>query len=380
MPPKPKKNIILCTKDTGGAKGAIPVGAALITLGHNVHLFASGKAREMSLVKNFDGPVHMIDAAEDITRFSREQHWSPDAVVTSMDSEGGPGRDLMNYMFPSKTLKRFALQDFWGQRMRDPKAWAWSTARPHYLFVNDSIGVEASASAWPDFPRENIRALGYPALDRFKDLVSNEAKDRAQRKLNRITNDAKSLPLVVWSGQLRQSGEILKLVAKAINQLGTVPKFKFLARKHPDFEAKAQDQHGHWNEALAMIAHENCITDFPTESEELTMDLLNQTAAIVMSVYSTALVERAALRGPAIAFINDESRKKIETDTGLKEFPLVTLGCAAQANTLEELTKHMRLLLTGDTVETMVAAQVRHFEVDGGNARRVAEFISSKLN
>ncbi|MES2471087.1 MAG: hypothetical protein V4526_02555 [Patescibacteria group bacterium] len=317
----------------------------------------------------------MIEEAKEVLI----KHTSPiHAIVTSMDSDGGPGRDLVNWTYSTGQPVRFALQDFWGQRMRDRKAWAWSKDMIDHLFVNDDIGKQASLKAWPEFPADNIHTAGYPALDRFKDLAQPTARHDAIKEVDRITNDADGLPLVVWSGQLRRAGEILKVVAQAINKLGDdVPRFKFLARKHPRFDNQ-KDQHQHWDEALASITNQRCVTNFPT-SGDLTMDLLNQAAGIMMSVYSTALVERAALRGPAIAFIDDESQQKIEADTGLEEFPLVTLGCAAKATDADSLAMHMRQIFTGAITNAMTAAQEKHFRVDGGNANRVAKIISDKL-
>ena len=108
---------------------------------------------------------------------------------------------------------------------------------------------------------------------------------------------------------------------------------------------------------------------------------LERTAAcdVTVAMFSTALMNAAGLRLPAISvmFPGWSMEEAYMKDTGglMDRYPLAELECVLEPATPRELAMDLARVFDG-TASTR-AAQERWVNIDGGNARRIAEFVSS---
>lgn len=345
--------ILAVVKDPGGTNGVLPVVRELRQSGFEVHLVGNGKAVEILSLAN--EPFTAAESAEEIlNRFGR-----PEALITSMCSQGGIGRDLVPLL--RGQCPTFALQDFWGARLLTD--WADLKYRPDYICVNDTVGVALAARAWPDFSPNRILTTGYPAIDRYANFSVPAVAEKARALLGIVSYR----PVVLYAGIVKRAGDILAEVVAAVNDLNV--EVTFIPRMHPRMPDDAPEELPKWYKALADFKNGYICAD----SSACNLQSLIACANVVLSAYSTTLVDAAALRIANISVLYPEvgmARFLEETGGLMKEFPLVELGCSAKAACRDELRALLSQAIRGEL--GLVAAQQKHFQLDGQNARRVA--------
>lgn len=346
-------------KDPGGTNGILPVYDHLKREGLPVVLIANGKAVELlqtqgrEFVYSFSGP-------------------SPRVLVTSMCSGGGLGRDVIPTFrgrYPT-----VALQDFWGSYLWSD--WADHQWWPDYIVVNDEVGAQIVREAWPNFGDKRIKILGYPALDKYAGVDTASVRQEVHEKLG-MKDDR---PMVLYAGQLDGTSHALAEVCNALTFIRprSLPTVNLMPRLHPRLRTNAPHEYKQLNQALHTLGY-GLVWPFTEICE--TAELV-QAADIVVSEWSTVLVDAAAARRVPIAVLYPgEGQARFERALGgdVKEFPLVSLGCAAKATSRRELTQVLSEAVAGKLHEQLRPAQEQHFKVDGKNAQRVADFIKSLL-
>ncbi len=349
-------------KDPGGTAGILPVVDELTRRGYQVQLFADGKAVDLlpAIGRTFtaSSSAEML-MSQDIQR--------PQFLITSMCSGGGIGRDLVPLLHPDTTV--VALQDTYGARLNTD--WSESRYRPDFICVNDKVGADIVHRVWSDFDEKRISITGYPALDRYIDYNAQESAYTARLRLGLIQDK----PIVVYCGQVDKAGQALRELVATLN---TIERDVYLIiREHARMRDDAPSEIGHWQAAIAEFKAGTLISD----TAMLATQTLLASATVIVSMYSTVLIEAAVLRKPNIALLYPcVGMQQFLSDTGhiMDELPSVILGCTAKASDSSELEQ--LLLKSFDNQLDLRAAQERYFCLDGLNARRVADLIDIERN
>lgn len=356
--PATDKAIWLVCKDPGGTNVIVPVFEALKREGMSVVLIPNGKA--VDLIKS-----HLCSTAE----WARSQVASdcfPRALVTSMCSQGGLGRDLIPQLRCKCPI--VALQDFWGGGLWG--AWADLAYRPDWIVVNDDTGAKIVQDLWCEYQPDRIKAFSSPALDKYAAVETSVVGKAVREKLGMQDR----YPIVLFAGQVQGTGHTLYELVHALNGLNSpvylVPRF------HPRMRDEAPEVYGDINRAVRYFRNGELwpFTDLCSTSE------LVQAATIVVAEYSTVLVEAAAVRRVPIAMLYPaEGMRRFHQAMGdrVQEFPLVSLKCAVKAQTRGELVSLLARGLSGQLNQELASHQDHFFKLDGQNATRVAEFIQS---
>jgi CDP-glycerol glycerophosphotransferase (TagB/SpsB family) len=285
-----------------------------------------------------------------------------------MCSAGGVGRDLVPLLRGKATI--IALQDFWGARLWTD--WADQKFRPDFICVNDLVGKSIILDAWPGFGGEQVVITGYPALD----VYAGFDQEVAVAKVRSILSLPDNKPIILFGGQLQQSGEALSELVAALNEIGR--NVCLIPRVHPRMKDNAPEEVPKWKEALLSFRKGHVIED----SSACDPQLLIAASDIVVSMFSSMLVEAAVLRKPNISLLYPEvgmAQWLKETGGGMKEFPLTELGCSVKAANRRKLKLALQFMLDSHFDPGLKAAQERSFKVDGQNAERVAAFIRNLL-
>lgn len=352
-----RKKVFLFCKDPGGTAGIVPVFHALQREpGMTVHLFANGAAVQL-----------LSKAGEQFTAVERNaqalsRYGIPDILITSMCSDGGVGRDLFPVV--GGIARTVCLQDYWGGQLS--LAFAKRVFWPDVICVNDRIGEAGVRKAWPTFDPKNIVQTGYPALDRYAGYDVDEVGMTGRALLGAHGH----WPIVLFAGQLRHSAHALAELVACLNDIGE-PVF-LVAREHRLMRENAPEEMPTWEMALGGFKSGTVID--PTRA-----DVQQSIAAttVVVSMYSTMLIEAAALRKQNISLLYPDygMAEFLESTGGVyDEAPLASLGCSAKAANRTGLRQLLEAALTGHGLG-LTAAQEKYFQLDGNNARRVVDAI-----
>lgn len=356
--------LVVC-KDPGGVNAVLPVYDALVRGGGSAVLIASGKAVE--LLQNGSCSFRWYPSAEaalvDIP--------NPAALVASMCSSGSSseiGRALVPLL--RGRCPTIAVQDFWGAGLRT--TWKDAALHPDSIVVNDHVDAAIVQRAWPDYKLDRIAVLGYPALDRYACMDVGAISSRVRAELGIASEE----PVITFAGQLHHSGAMLADVARAIAGVGQP--VCLIPRAHPRMRNDAPHEVSRWEAAIAQFQSGRCITDTTRWS---TSEIV-AASTVVISMYSTVLIEAASVRRPTIAVLYpDVGMAELLESTGgiMPEFPLVELGCCAKAVDPESLRIAVGDAVSGRLAKRLRPAQERVFQLDGKNAERVAEFVRERI-
>jgi len=353
-----QKTAWLVCKDPGGTAGILPVARCLRVMGVSVLVVATGKAKD--LVTDDDEPLVRCDSVDELLS---QTDGLPDAIVTSMCSQGGVGRELtLQYQ---GQIPIVAVQDFWGARLLTD----WLTARPDIICVNDRVGVELVLKAWPDFASKGIRISGFPALDKYSSpALRNDLSDQA-RQLREQVGVPDDQPMVLVTGQLQSVGELFEAVVESL-ELAAVPT-NLMASTHPRMTKEEADR---CRQALEGFRGQQ--VSLPPG---VPFEVAISAADLVVAMYSTTLLEAVCLGVPAIsALFPATGQKHLSDDTGglLTEFPLTPLGLCPKATNRAELNQLVHSVVVDQYHSPAIGTLPW---LDGKNAERVAQVVCSVL-
>ena len=312
--------VLFVCKDSGGMNGIVPVYDVWVKSGGEAVLIANGKAVEL-----------LTQRGEAFRRYStpevlRADIPNPAALVTSMCSQGGIGRDLVPLL--KGRCPTIALQDFWGGALTN--SWSDSECRPDAIVVNDTVGADIVARAWPNMDRSRIAVLGYPALDRYAGLDVAALGAQTRERLGIAPDEI----VVVYAGQLERTGEMLEEVIAAMEAIGKP--VCLLPRMHPRMVNDAPEEAARCEAALQQFRVGRII-----DSAACTTDACVAAATVVVSMYSTVLIEAAAVRKQTIAVLYPAVADDFRESTGgtMDDFPLVLLDACQKATDRWSLQK-----------------------------------------
>lgn len=355
-------DICAVVKDPGGTNNLLPTLDELAK-GPNppsVLLVANGKA-----VEQLRGTGRDFITAETVEDVFAQVGLPPRVLLTSMCSGGGVGRDLAARLRGHSTV--IAVQDFWGQRLQTD--WAAPACRPDRILVNDKVGKRIVLKMWEGYAPEHVDITGFANLDQYAsaDVNAEAAVALARLGLPQGTR------LVLFAGQGIGSAatlaEVAGMLGKMEHDLCLVP------RPHPRTKENFASDMVLWQRALAGY-HGRVVMDW--FDQVTTRQLVAACAAnrgVVISMFSTTLIEAAAMRAPAISVMYPEFGQKLmrEEMPGLKSFPLVDAGSVAPANDQSALWKRLWQAVRGDLA--LEPAQAKQFTLDGKNAERAAGVV-----
>lgn len=355
-------------KDLGGMAGLLPVVEKLEHCGHSVRFIANGisvgtlRKKGRVFEEWTDSPTEDLASKGEI----------PDVFITSMCSQGGPGRDLVPLM-RALGVPVIALQDFWVSASSQADAWLDIKYRPDRVITNDQVGKDLLAQVWPDFDREHIVITGFPALDKYAAMDFAAIRERARDKLGIDPR----LPIILFAGGGSLTYLAHQIIKGALTILSCHHCFGYLPRPHPRTENDFPGEMNPWQKTVGEIAAESGITviyDFfgrcdPTETVAA--------SEVICSISSTLLLDAAIMRKPTISVMPPglvKNRFRYQMNGFIDQYPLVPLGCCLEATTAKDLAEQIKQCLETNPLRT---AQERHLKLDGQNAARVVKLIES---
>lgn len=346
-------------KDVGGANGIAPVLTLIQKNGFEVQCFADAGSRGGDILKKSSFEVASTNSIEELVKTINSE------VVAIFSTHCSVlGRDTINYF--KNVLPTFVLQDAWGGMQY---IWSRDMVKPSFVFVNDQMDAETVSKLWPDFPRSSIVVSGYPALDSYFNFDIAGKRANVFEKLGL----SKDRPVVLLAGQWWHSGELATQTVAVLNELGQ--DVYFIPRVHPAMKDNTPEELPVWNQALADFRSGTLVAD----SSSCNIQEVLAAASIVVSMYSTTLMEAAVLRKQNISVLYpDTGLASYHKVTDSKQLPpLVQLGCSSLATNYGELKHLMKKSLEGKL--GLEKAQEMSFKVDGQNAQRVADFAMNIL-
>ena len=357
--------VLAASRDTGGTNGVLP-GERELQKDFDVVYLARGRAIEILTAsgekfETLNSPDEVLAKYPNIA-----------GLVTSMCYSGnaGVGRDLVPRL--RGLCPTVAIQDLWGAQMKT--SWKDPLYRPDYLCVNDRLGSEIAVKAWPDFESSRIVEAGFPALDKYQnydsDLIASEGR--------MVLNIRADLPVVMFGGQGDGSAEALAEVVAALNEIDQT--LYFIPRGHPNMKSDYAHEVEPWNKALGTYKGQGLIRN----SQDVKTPAILALSSVVISMYSTLLLEAAVLRKPNIAILYPDSMARLEFEReagGILDDPAtVSLGCTAKATNRDNLKDLLTQALNGDLERKLRREQEKYLQLDGKNARRIADFIRRAIH
>lgn len=349
--------IAFVCRDVGGANTLLPV-ANLLREKHQIRWIAQENGRGKDILKNSSQDFEFYSSLSAISAISKGP---VAAVVSSMCSTAG--QDLARFF--KGLCPIITIQDQWTAGLHD--VWADPKHRPDYVLVNDELDKAFVLRAWPGFDVNRVSVTGYPALDKYANLDVQDAKTRVKNTLS-LSDDK---PVILFAGQWWQTGHAITELVRALNELGR--NIYLIARPHPAMKDNTPDEVPLWERALAEFRSGTLV-----DSSFCGISDVIAASDLVLSMYSTTLNEAAILRLPNIAILYPDHGLKVYIEVAKSDdYPMVSLGCTAKAGNYEELRGLIRTALTSDL--GLRPAQERTFQLDGKNAQRAADFISSLI-
>lgn len=350
--------ILATCKDIGGKQGLLPV-VHQLRKNYKVALIAEGVAYE-KLRQTGENCQKYAQTSDVILDYPR-----PDAFLTSMDFNGGIGRDLIP-MFKS-VCPTVALQSYWAEYLTT--AWKDEKYRPDFITVNDDVGLFLVKKYWPEYPIEQIKIAGFPALDELATFDVSGISVSVRKKLGL----EREIPVVTFIGQAWHTGHALSELIAAIDVIGQ--DVYLIPRPHPSMATDFSFEMTAWENALASAGKHALLVN-----NSAGIDSLNIVAAstVTLSMHSTLLVKASVLRKQNIAVLYPGFGLKMflkDFPGGKDEFPIIPAGCTREVGNRKELVTALKLSYDNSLNQT--EAQQKMFKLDGNNAKRVADFVES---
>lgn len=352
----------MVVKDLGGMNNLLLVLDYLSELSESsisVLLIANGKSAEHLATTKRDFIV-----AENTVSLM-QQYAPPKLLVASMCSGGGVGRDLVPLLREQGTVV-VALQDFWGARLE--KEWRDPKYHPDHIVTNDAVGKAIIQRMWPDFSSDRIAVTGFPNLDRYAKIDTKKESAEVRGMLGLTRN----LPIVLFFGQGEGTAHALQELIMVLEDMSPC---YLIPRPHP--RAMEKKEMPLWQKALARFRRGVVVDWFNQCKNERLIAACAQRRGVVVSMFSTTLMEAAAVRAPAISILYPESGMRLmqKEIPGLLQNPVVEGGSAAFAGNRRQLRKSIHDALHKKL--DLEKAQREQFPLDGRNAERVTRLLLS---
>ncbi len=349
-------NILVACSHTGGVNAVLPVARLLRAAGHAVEFASCGEAS--SNVLRQQGEEFRRCTSPD--RILEGVSAAPSIYLTSMCEKALS--EAVGYVRTAlPDCVSIAVQALWENGLDE--SWPSPECQPDYIIVNDEVGKDLIAKTWKGFPQDHIMVIGFPNLD----IYAGSDWKRVSQETRARLGMTETRPIVFFVGQIKHTIQDLLEVILALNTIGQ--RVYFVARPHPRMEQQIPGSTAQWEKALQSFKS-GVLVDTSSETTEA----VTASSDVVVSAYSTVLVEAALLRKETIAVLFPErGAQNFRELTGLEEFSLVALGCAAKATNPSEVSTFLRSAL--NSTLGLREAQEKHLRTDGRNSQRTANFI-----
>lgn len=346
--------ILAVCKDVGGTNALLPV-MNLLKKNHQIRWIAQDNGRGRDVLNGLGQSFELYSSLNQVSKDGVV------AVVSSMCSTAG--QDLARRFKGSCPV--ITIQDLWTAGLYD--VWTDPKYRSDYILVNDELDKMFVLQAWLNFCADRVIITGYPALDKYANFDIQSAKTKVKNLLSLVNNK----PIILFAGQWWQTGHAITELVHVLNELRQ--DVYLIARLHPAMKDNTPEEVPLWEQALAEFNSGTLV-----DSSSCGISDVIAVSDLVLSMYSTTLTEAAILRLPNIAILYPDHGLKVYIETAKSDnYPMVSLGCTAKAGNYEELRKLVHTALTSDL--GLRSAQEKVFNLDGNNASRAAEFISSLI-
>lgn len=358
--------VLMVTKDSGGTNATLPIEAPLTNqFRHSVLLAANGLAR--GTLADTDKDFVAFNSPDRLIAFGMTDI---DVMVTSMCSKGGLGRDLVSRMRKER-IPVVGIQDYWAGQIFPGGSWSDEGYRPDHITVNDQLATDLVLKAWPEYEPAGIYITGSPAFDKYHGFDANGASSAFRESLGLVGKR-----VVLFCGQAHGTADALSHLVAALSRVDKDA--VLMPRFHPRMKEYGEDEYN-WCQAII----ESC--DLPiADSRKFKgpSEACLAAADVVVSMYSTMLIEATCLRRPCLSILGPDSTGmrffKEETGNSMNEFPLVTLGCAAGAASTDDAADILSEMFSGKLDQR--GAQCKHFKLDGKSALRAAEVVHNAIS
>lgn len=347
-------NIYAIARNAGGANGLREVIRLLLAAGHEVHVFAEAKGIAEPILRA-EWEVRQVETIDDVL-----QKGHPSLLLMSTCSQ--VGWELVP-IFRHHGVSTVALQDNWATGILN--AVGEPQRRPDYICVGDYVDAEITLRAWPGYHLSRVKVTGWPAFDKY----ANYDVGKARMEVREAIGLHEGIPLILYGiDNAEYSGIQCLEVVEALNEIEE--DFYLLPKMHPAMAKDAPGQIPLCKAALREL-RTGALVKNPPGTE---VSSLIAASDVVVSTYSTILVEAAVLRKQNISILREEiEMQSFRKEKNLDESPLVSLGCSAKAENRREIATLLKRALEDDL--GLRKAQEETFNLDGGNAERVAQVV-----
>jgi hypothetical protein len=211
---------------------------------------------------------------------------------------------------------------------------------------------------------------GFPYLDALKSFDVEAEGSTARRMLGLDPG----VPLVLFAGQGLGTAAVLRELVEVLRGRDCY----LMPRPHPRTKDNFAADMQRWQETLADYRG-SLVVDWFTQCSPRQLIAAAALNGVVVSMFSTMLVEAAALHVPAVSVLYPEQGAALmrQEIPGLLEFPLVEAGSVAVARDRQSLKRVMSLALNREL--PLEGFQKKQFPLDGQNAHRAAQLILGLL-
>lgn len=345
--------ILFGLRDVGSVNVCLPVVTILKDRRIPVSVYAEGSAYERFKDKFSFIPECKIDDLLDFVK--------PSLVVATCAVVGGAIPIEMTRKAKQRDLPVVLIEEMWAGH----SAFIWDVL-PDGVCVMDRFSKDLILKSWPDYLESRIHVTGTPIFDKFINVQVRAAKHKMREALGLDEN----WPVVFFPGTGLVSGmaDAVGMLVEALNSLN-IPVYLIL-RDHPSVSFSRASE---YRDMLRNLKIGQIV-----DSSEFTSDEVNAGSDIVIGTFSTMTVGACYMRKPVlIIWTSEVGRTLVEATNGaLTVWPIITLGAALKAESVEEIKIGLLNIIAGDT-ENMRSAQEAHCKTDGLSGERVAEAILS---
>lgn len=283
----------------------------------------------------------------------------PSLVVATCATTGGTIPIDLTTKAKQRNLLVVLVEDMWAAH----SAFKWDIL-PDGVCATDEFSKSLILKSWPGYPESHIHITGSPVFDKFVDIDVGSARHKLRDSLGLSEN----WPVVFFpaTGLIKGMTRIIQMLVEALNGLN-IPVYLIL-RDHPSITFSEASE---YREALKGLK-----TGQVVDSSKLNSNEVNAGSDIVVGTFSTMTVEACYLRKPVLIISTSEINQLLaeSTNNALNQWPLINLGAALKAGSVDEIKNCLNQILAGDTTE-MFKAQRKHFQTDGLSADRIANVI-----
>lgn len=343
--------ILFGLRDVGSVNACLPVINILKEREFPVSVYAEGLAYERCKDKFTVIPEIIMDDLLDSVR--------PSLVVVTVATPGGAVPIDLTIKAKQRNLPVVLLEEMWSGH----SAFVWDIL-PDGVCVTDEFSKSLILKSWLNYPESHIHITGSPVFDKFVDIDVGSARHKLRDSLGLSEN----WPVVFFSatGLVKGMIRIIQMLVEALNGLN-IPVYLIL-RDHPSITFSEASE---YREALKDLK-----TGQVVDSSKLNSNEVNAGSDIVVGTFSTMTVEACYLRKPVLIISTSEINQLLaeSTNNALSQWPLINLGAALKAGSVDEIKNCLNQIIAGDTAE-MFKAQRKHFQTDGFSADRIANVI-----